>query len=213
MQKEFVWQNSDQRECTVQLMKKYITKNMRQVCLLDSNPLIHFHLPWKYRFKDFWHPLLGTVGMKPEHRRCSFKDRVLAPYLLKHGPKSYKFLHSLFLLPSRWTLQTILTLHYKTSINAHMQSIDNVWWRSCVLFHVWWSVNQKELAFQSEVWLYWGLWGPWKPRQGKQCCNHSLVFMFCGLCQKWKQPVAYYFLHRSTKGVRLVNFLMQDWKL
>jgi hypothetical protein len=38
MQKEVVWQNSDQRECTLQLRKKYMTKNMREVCQLYSNP-------------------------------------------------------------------------------------------------------------------------------------------------------------------------------
>ena len=40
MQKEVVRQNLDQRECTLQLRKKYMTKNMREVCQLDSNPLI-----------------------------------------------------------------------------------------------------------------------------------------------------------------------------
>ena len=39
-QKEVVWQNSDQGECALQLRKKYMTKNMREVCQLDSNPLI-----------------------------------------------------------------------------------------------------------------------------------------------------------------------------
>jgi hypothetical protein len=40
MQKEVAWQNSDQRECTLQLRKKYMTKNMREVCHLDSNPMV-----------------------------------------------------------------------------------------------------------------------------------------------------------------------------
>ena len=67
-----------------------------------------FHLPWMCRLQDFRHPLLGTVAMKPEGRRCSFKDKLLALSLLKRGSKSYTFLHSLFPLPSSWTLQTIL---------------------------------------------------------------------------------------------------------
>jgi len=41
--------------------------------------------------------------------------------------------------------------------------------------------------------------------------------MLHGLYNKWKQSVAYYLIHRSTKGEMLVNFLMpatmQDWKL
>ena len=37
--------------------------------------------------------------------------------------------------------------------------------------------------------------------------NHALVFMVCGLHQKWKQPVAYYLSHGSTKAEILVQFL------
>ena len=39
--------------------------------------------------------------------------------------------------------------------------------------------------------------------------NHALVFMLRGLRKKWKQPVAYYLIHGSTKGEMLVNFLME----
>jgi hypothetical protein len=49
--------------------------------------------------------------------------------------------------------------------------------------------------------------------------SHALVFMLRALHKKWKQPVAYYFIHGSTKGDMFVNSLMevlatmQDWKL
>jgi hypothetical protein len=39
--------------------------------------------------------------------------------------------------------------------------------------------------------------------------NRALVFMLCDLPIKWKQPVAYYLIHGSTKGDMLVNFLME----
>jgi hypothetical protein len=39
--------------------------------------------------------------------------------------------------------------------------------------------------------------------------NHALVFMLRGLHKKWKQPVAYYLIHGSTKGDMLVSFLME----
>jgi hypothetical protein len=38
--------------------------------------------------------------------------------------------------------------------------------------------------------------------------NHALAFMLLGLRKKWKQPVAYYLVHGSTKGEMLVNLLM-----
>jgi hypothetical protein len=39
--------------------------------------------------------------------------------------------------------------------------------------------------------------------------NHALVFMLRGLRKRWKQPVAYYLIHGSTKGEMLVNFFME----
>jgi hypothetical protein len=45
--------------------------------------------------------------------------------------------------------------------------------------------------------------------QGRTCniANHALVFMIRGLCRKWKQPVAYYFLCGSTKAEVTVQHL------
>jgi hypothetical protein len=39
--------------------------------------------------------------------------------------------------------------------------------------------------------------------------NHALVFVLHGLHKKWKQPVAYYLIHGSTKGDMFVNFWME----
>jgi hypothetical protein len=33
--------------------------------------------------------------------------------------------------------------------------------------------------------------------------NHALIFMLCGLCQKWKQPVDYY-LTNVSKSVKML---------
>jgi hypothetical protein len=39
--------------------------------------------------------------------------------------------------------------------------------------------------------------------------DHALDFMLCGLRTKWKQPVAYYWIHGNSKGEMLVNFVME----
>jgi hypothetical protein len=39
--------------------------------------------------------------------------------------------------------------------------------------------------------------------------NQALVFILHGLRKKWKQPVAYYLIHGSTKGEMLANFVME----
>jgi len=73
---------------------------------------------------------------------------------------------------------------------------------------------QRELTFQSEVWLYWGALRTWLWSHSRQAV---LQIILCSLHKEWKQPVVYYFIQRSTKGEMLINLLMpatlQDWKL
>lgn len=69
------------------------------------------------------------------------------------------------------------------------------------------NVNQKELLFQPEVWLYWELWGPRSHGRTRSIANHALAFTLHGLCGKWQQPQAYYLNHGSTKGEILVGVL------
>jgi hypothetical protein len=58
-------------------------------------------------------------------------------------------------------LQSILnTVPFRTGINAH----------------VWWNVNQRELTFQSEVWLDWVFWGLWMSGQDMQHCKSCSSF-------------------------------------
>jgi hypothetical protein len=47
-------------------------------------------------------------------------DRMLALFLLKHIPKSYILLWTLLTLPSKRTLQSISTVHFRTSIYARV---------------------------------------------------------------------------------------------
>ena len=122
-----------------------------------------FHLLWMYRHQDFWHQSLGTVGISQmAGGGASVKRCRLSP----SWNMACTLLWSLFPLPSRWNLQTILnTVHFRTGVSALMFNIlkmhctDNVWWRSDVLSHFWWNISLREFAFQSEVRLYWGLWG------------------------------------------------------
>jgi hypothetical protein len=69
---------------------------------------------------------------KPKGRRPNFEDKVLALSLLKLSPKFYILLWSLLPLPSRRTLQSILSAPFKTGISAHVystlkHSAENVW--------------------------------------------------------------------------------------
>jgi len=58
---------------------------------------------------------------KPKGRRWNFEDKMLALSLLKYSPKSNSFLRLLLPLPSRRTLQSVLsTVHFAAGINAHV---------------------------------------------------------------------------------------------
>jgi len=92
------------------LRKKNMTKDMKEVCKLDSNPLIQALLPsFTVPTSTFLASFFRNIRHKPEGRWWSLEEKVLAPSLLKSSPKSYTFLHSIF--PS--TFQTIPTVHSK----------------------------------------------------------------------------------------------------
>jgi len=68
--------------------------------------------------------------------------------------------------------------------------------------------HQRELALQSEVWLYWGLEELRSHGRTRSIANQTPVFMFHGLHKKWQQQVACCVIHGSMKGEVRVNFLM-----
>ena len=122
MQKEVFDRIWTRESALCKLRKKYMTKNTKEVCQLDSNPLIQVvSSSLNVQTSRFLALLVENSRHKPEGSRWSFRDKVLALSLLKHGPKSYTFLHSLFPLPMRRSLQTILnTVRFRTGISAHV---------------------------------------------------------------------------------------------
>ena len=132
--------------------------------------------------------------------------------ILKRSPRSYAFLRSLFPLPSRRALQYLLnTVQYRTGINAHVFSVlkdsvqtmsdkDHVW---CLVFDKM-SIRQH-LYFNQKIDYNEGFEDLGRHGRTSNIVYHALVFMLRGLCKRWKQPVAYYLTHGSTKGEILVN--------
>jgi hypothetical protein len=125
-EKEIVWENSDQRkkECLAQLRKTYTTKNLEEVCQLDNNPLIQILSSFlNVLGSRFLATAVRNSKHKPTGGKWSFKEKVLVLSILKRGPKLSTFLQSLFPLPSRQTLQTILnTIYFKAVINGYVLS-------------------------------------------------------------------------------------------
>ena len=160
----------------------------------------------------------------PQGRRWSVKEKALALSTLKCGPNSYTFLGSLFPLPSRLTLQTVLnTVHFiyltanglspggsgynplgQASMPMCLVCSDALYRQylmklvCCLMF--------DEMPMNRKSGCTEGFEDLGSHGRTSRIANHALVFMLCGLHKKWKESVAYYLIHRSIKGEMLVNF-------
>ena len=153
---------------------------------------------------------------KPRERRWNFEEKILALSLLKRCPKSCTLLHTLFLLPSGRTLQSLLnTVQFRTGINTQvfdalrhsMQKMSEKDRYCCLLFDE--MSIRENVRFNQKFNCIEGFED--LGSQGRTCnmANHALLFMVRGLHRKWKQPVAYYLSRGSTKAAMLVQFLKE----
>ena len=112
------------------LRKKYRAKKLKEVCQLDSNPLIQsLSSSLKVDTSRFLASIVRNSKHEPKGKRWRYKEKVWAVSNLKHSLRSDAFLQSLFPLPSRRTLQSLLnTVQFRTGINAHVFRVlkDNV---------------------------------------------------------------------------------------
>ena len=112
----------------------------------------------------------------------------MAVSILKHSPRSYTFLWSLFPLPSRRSLQSLLnTVQFGTGINAHVFSVFkvNVQRMSdkdrmcCLMFD---EVSIREhLYFNQKIDCIEGFVDLGRHGRTSSIANHALVFMLRGL--------------------------------
>jgi len=106
------------RECALcKLRKEYRAKKLKEVCQLDSNPLIHsLSSSLNVDTSRFLASVVRNSKHEPKGRRWSYKE-VLGVSILKHSPRSFAFLWSLFPPPSRRTLQSLLnTVQFRTAL-------------------------------------------------------------------------------------------------
>jgi len=111
------------------LRKKYRAKKLKDVCQMDSNPLIQSLSSLNVDSSRILASIVRNSKHESKGRKWSYKEKVLAVSILKHSPRSYTFLWSLFPLPSRRTLQSLLnTVQFGTGINAQVFSVlkDNL---------------------------------------------------------------------------------------
>jgi len=197
-----------------ELREKYRTKELKEICRLVGSPLIQsLSASLNAETSRF---LPSVVRNRPKGRWWSCKEKALCLSTLKRNPKSYSFLQSLFSLPCKQTLQSMLnTVCFQTGINTHvfntlrktvqtMPDEDHV---CCLMFDE--MSIRENLCFNQVLGCIEGYEDLGSQGRTSNIANRALVFMLRGLRQKWKQPVAYYLTHGSTSGEMLVHFLKE----
>jgi hypothetical protein len=114
------------RECGFcKLRKKHRAKKLKDVCQLDSNPLIQ---SLSSSLNVDTSRFLASIDRNSKHesksRMWCYKEKVLAVSILKFSPSSYAFLRFLFLLAFRRTLHSLLnTVQLRMGMNANVFSM------------------------------------------------------------------------------------------
>jgi hypothetical protein len=100
----------------------YSGGKLKKLCRVDSDPVMeNLSSSLSVEAVRLLAAVFRNSTQKPKGRRWSFEDKVLVLSLLKRSPKSCSLLQTILPLPSRRTLQSILSnFHFTTGINAHV---------------------------------------------------------------------------------------------
>jgi hypothetical protein len=131
---------------------------------------------------------------------------------VKRSPECYRFFQSVFSLPSTWTLQPVLnTVCFMMGVSAHVFSTLKGTYRKCLMkiacvVSCFMKCQSERTGIAIRSLAVLTALRTLEAMKDEQYCKSCPGFH--GLRKKWKQPVAYYLTHGSTKGDMLVNFLM-----
>lgn len=147
----------------------------------------------------------------PQGRRYSLDDKIMALSMFKNSPKGYKFLSTVFALPSKKTLYNLLQqVPFNTGINYHIinnlkhqAEKLNILDRYCTLLFDEMALDAT-LTYDKKSDSIFGF-----EENNLKFANHVLVFMLRGLRKKFKQPIAYYFCCGTTKTEDLVSYIKE----
>jgi len=154
---------------------------------------------------------MKTQKKKPQGRRYNLDDKIMALSMFKNSPKGYKFLSTVFALPSKKTLYNLLQkVPFNTGINNHIinnlkhqaQKLNTLD-RYCTLLFDEMALDAT-LTYDKKSDSIFGF-----EEKNLKFANHVLVFMLRGLRKKFKQPIAYYFCSGTTKTEDLVCYIKE----
>ena len=160
---------------------------------------------------------LRMAKRSPRGRRYSNYAKQFALNLYSHGPKAYRFLSSIYALPSKSTLSVWLQsmqvqpgisndLMRATSIRAEcFQPRDRV----CALMIDEMSIKSL-LSYDKQFDVVYGFQDCGESfKRENLVATSAVVFMVCELSLSWKQPVGYVLTKSACKGDVLMKLLYQ----
>lgn len=158
---------------------------------------------------------LKTQNKKPNGRRYTQEDKILALSIFKQSPKAYNYLSTIFSLPSPKTLNLLLQdIPFYPGLNRHIienlrnqsQKLSEID-RNCVLLFDEMALNVG-LKYNLKKDYIFGFQDFGSDNRSPDFADHVLVFMIRGLRKKCKQPVSYYFCKCTRKIQTLTSLII-----
>ncbi|XP_041970025.1 uncharacterized protein LOC121726617 [Aricia agestis] len=149
---------------------------------------------------------------KMKGRRFTDEEKLISLAIMKQSPKCYKFLHKIFILPSKHTLNKMIAkLNIESGVNSHImeavkKEVDS--WQDNKKYC---SVLFDEVALETEL-----NYDKHKDvidgfvelnERTNDFADHALVFMLRGAVYKWQQPLVFYFCKGATSSQTLKSII------
>ncbi|KAJ8974299.1 hypothetical protein NQ317_009539 [Molorchus minor] len=163
----------------------------------------------------FFKRQVESFGKNAKGIRFSLEDKILGLALYKQSPSAYKLLSKIFVLPSRVTLQKMLSripisagIHdaaFSTlkAASKNMKAQD----KYCVLLFDEMSIEPNVMYNQHSDEVD-GLENFGKKKVAK-IANHVQVYMLRGIAGNWKQPVGYFFVNGGVKATQIKQNIIE----
>lgn len=155
------------------------------------------------------------VGKKLTGRRFKKNEKVMALALYKQGPRAYRWLRKIFVLPSPLTLSRMISrASLRPGVNQNLfaqlkKKVQKMTCmeRLCVLLFDEVSIKPHFEYIRRKDNIS-GFVNNGQNVQ-EQIADHALVFMVRGVQKKYKQPIAYTFCAGSTQKIELAMQIKQ----
>ncbi|XP_049701000.2 uncharacterized protein LOC126055534 isoform X1 [Helicoverpa armigera] len=155
---------------------------------------------------------INLCSKSKKGRRFTEEEKLIALSIMKQSPKCYRFLHKIFVLPSRSTLNKMVA---KLSIGPGIcQQVFDLLKKEVATWD-----EKKKIC--SVIFDEMSLDTALTYDKNRDCINgfvelnekqnqfadHALVFMLRGAVYKWQQPIAFYYCQGATSGTELKKIL------